>query len=142
MSNCLKMIKIQGRIKNLNLTKTQYHVIKNQTRTAQVFSRKGTKKSPTDFDTSYDALLSVEALNFHFYIDDKIYNGTFTKIFFEENDELVCIVNSEKVVSILDPKRNLLYMPNGVIFTSKDNKSLSIKIFVGSIFIFSLILFF
>lgn len=129
------MLKIQGQIQQLKLTTAQFNIVNQRTRSKKVFSYQGTQTNPHQFN-HYGNLLSVETQSFHFYIDDKIYNGSFSKIFFEENDQLVCIAENENIISILDLKRDLLYLPNGVTDTRKGQKRFMSYIFIGIIALF------
>jgi len=114
------MIKIEGRVRNLQIEDSKIHPLKNIGKQAVGSAMLGTLASSSTLMTNAPIMLmaarGIDAKTFTFEVSGYKVIGQFTTVQFQENDPLVIVVSDEKeqerhlAYSILDPQSGLLYM--------------------------------
>ena len=114
------MIKIEGRVRNLQIEDSKIHPLKNLKVQAAGSAILGTLAASSTLMTSAPILMmaakGVDAKTFIGEVDGVRVIGQFTTVKFKENDSLIWVISGEKeqgrhlAYSVLDPKTGLLYM--------------------------------
>ncbi|MCU4370206.1 putative type VI secretion system effector [Acinetobacter courvalinii] len=114
------MIKIEGRVKNLQIEDSKIHTLKNIEKQAVGSAMLGTLASSSTLMTNAPIMLmaarGIDAKTFTCEVSDYKVIGQFTTVHFKDNDPLILVISEEKeqgrhlVYSVLEPKTGLLYM--------------------------------
>ncbi|EKU58178.1 hypothetical protein ACINWC323_1085 [Acinetobacter sp. WC-323] len=114
------MIKIEGRVRNLQIEDSKIHTLKNIEKQAVGSAMLGTLASSSALMTNAPILLMAasgeDAKSFTCEVGDYRLIGQFTTVQFKNGDEQVWVISREKeqgrhlTYAVLDPKTGLLYM--------------------------------
>ncbi|EXB23394.1 hypothetical protein J537_3784 [Acinetobacter baumannii 1437282] len=114
------MIKIEGRVKNLQIEDSKIHTLKNIEKQAVGSAMLGTLASSSTLMTNAPIMLmaarGIDAKTFTCEVNGYKVIGQFTTVQFKDNDPLILVISEEKeqerhlAYSILDPRLGLLYM--------------------------------
>ncbi|EXB23408.1 hypothetical protein J537_3785 [Acinetobacter baumannii 1437282] len=116
------MIKIQGRVRNLQIEDSKVYPFKNIEKQAAGTAMIGALTASSSLATNAPIMMMAargeDAKSFTCEIDDYRLIGQFTTVQFKNGDELVWVISEEKeqgrhlVYATLDPKTGLLHMIN------------------------------
>ncbi|MHA3981805.1 putative type VI secretion system effector [Acinetobacter venetianus] len=114
------MIKIEGRVRNLQIEDSKIHPLKNIEKQAIGSAMLGTLASSSTLMTNAPIMLmaarGIDAKTFTCEVNGYKVIGQFTTVQFKDNDPLILVISEEKeqgrhlVYSVLEPKTGLLYM--------------------------------
>ncbi|WP_312049035.1 putative type VI secretion system effector [Acinetobacter courvalinii] len=114
------MIKIEGRVRNLQIEDSKIHPLKNIEKQAVGSAMLGTLASSSALMTNAPIMLmaarGIDAKTFTCVVNGYKVIGQFTTVQFKDNDPLILVISEEKeqerhlAYSILDPRLGLLYM--------------------------------
>ncbi len=114
------MIKIEGRVRNLQIEDSKIHPLKNIEKQAVSSAMLGTLASSSGLMTNAPIMLmaarGIDAKTFTCEVNGYKIIGQFTTVQFQENDSLILVISEEKeqgrhlAYTILDPEVGLLYM--------------------------------
>ncbi|MCX5466712.1 putative type VI secretion system effector [Acinetobacter nematophilus] len=130
---------IEGQIENLFVYKAKYDFIKNSGKQATVSAALGAAVGSAALASQAVLLMnaSIDVESLTFTLNEKEFEGIFNEIYLKEGSEVICLVEANTVLVVIDPQLDLIYMPIGTGETIYNLKRKYIKYF----FTFYLIVF-
>ncbi|MCU4535813.1 hypothetical protein KTI96_01375 [Acinetobacter bereziniae] len=133
---------IEGKLKNLRIQKTKYEVLKNNGKQATVSAALGAAVGSAALASQAVLLMnaSIDVESLTFTLNEKEFEGIFNEIYLKEGSKVICLVEANTVLVVIDPQQDLIYMPIGTGETIYNLKRKYIKYFL-IFYIFALIIF-
>ncbi|MCU4601470.1 putative type VI secretion system effector [Acinetobacter bereziniae] len=132
---------IEGKVKNLRIQKTKYEVLKNNGKQATVSSALGAAVGSAALASQAVLLMnaSIDVESLTFTLNEKEFEGIFNEIYLKEGSKVICLVEANTVLVVIDPQLDLIYMPIGTGETIYNLKKKYMKYFIFLIIFFSIL---
>ncbi|MCU4535811.1 hypothetical protein KTI96_01365 [Acinetobacter bereziniae] len=126
-----KMKIIEGKVKNLKIQKTKYEVLKNNGKQATLSSALGATVGSAALASQAVLLMnaSIDVESLTFTLNGEEFEGIFNEIYLKEGSKVICLVEANTVLVVIDPQQDLIYMPIGTGETIYNLKRKYIKYF-------------
>ncbi|MEQ1305961.1 hypothetical protein [Acinetobacter bereziniae] len=122
---------VEGQIENLFVRKAKYEVLKNNGKQATVSAALGAAVGSATLASQSVLLMnaSIDVESLTFTLNEKEFEGIFNEIYLKEGSEVICLVEANTVLVVIDPQQDLIYMPIGTGETIYNLKRKYIKYF-------------
>ncbi|WP_373350796.1 hypothetical protein [Acinetobacter bereziniae] len=121
---------IEGQIENLFVHKAKYDFIKNRGKQATVSAALGAAVGSTALASQAILVANSQwdVKECSFELNGQMYEGLFEEIYFSNHAQLICLVQDNIALVLIDPKDNKMYIPIGTGETIKQLKKKNILI--------------
>ncbi|MCU4535809.1 hypothetical protein KTI96_01355 [Acinetobacter bereziniae] len=132
---------IEGKVKNLIIQKTKYEVLKNNGKQATVSAALGAAVGSATLASQAVLLMnaSIDVESLTFTLNGEEFEGIFNEIYLKEGSKVICLVEANTVLVVIDPQLDLIYMPIGTGETIYNLKKKYMKYFIFLIIFFSIL---
>jgi hypothetical protein len=132
---------IEGKVKNLIIQKTKYEVLKNNGKQATVSAALGAAVGSAALALQAVLLMnaSIDVESLTFILNGEEFEGVFNEIYLKEGSKVICLVEANTVLVVIDPQLDLIYMPIGTGETIYNLKKKYMKYFIFLIIFFSIL---
>ncbi|WP_288455239.1 putative type VI secretion system effector [uncultured Acinetobacter sp.] len=122
---------VEGKVKNLKIQKTKYEVLKNNGKQATLSSALGAAVGSAALASQAVLLMnaSIDVESITFTLNGEEFEGIFNEIYLKEGSKVICLVEANTVLVVIDPQQDLIYMPIGTGETIYNLKRKYIKYF-------------
>ncbi|MDM1783093.1 hypothetical protein [Acinetobacter bereziniae] len=106
---------IEGKVKNLKIQKMKYEVLKNNGKQATVSAALGAAVGSAALASQAVLLMnaSIDVESLTFTLNGEEFEGIFNEIYLKEGSKVICLVEANTVLVVIDPQQDLIYMPIG-----------------------------